>query len=551
MRRMTLTLLVIPLLLGLLPGVGAASAPRASTGERMPTVAANGPVVPDSYIVVVADAEPAAVAQAHARAHAAQVTRVYRFALRGYAARLSERAAAAIARDPRVVSVEPETLQTIDAQTLPTGIDRIEVDRTPSVTTTGAGTAVAVPVAVIDTGIADHPDLNVAGRMDCTVVTGGSIFNRRYSCIAGGTDTNGHGTHVAGTIAAKDDGAGVVGVAPGAPLYAVKVCPTSSCPDGAILAGIDWLAGERASGALGVAAANFSISSADSSNDCANPANATHRAICGLVDQGVVFAMAAGNEGRLKVPYPVALSVSAIADFDGMAGGQAGPTCRTDVDDTLADYSNYGPAVRLAAPGTCIESTWLAGGYNTISGTSMATPHATGAVALYLHANGLLPAADAAGVRAIEDAITGAALPQGTAKHACSYDDAKLGGPLLFTNGAGFGGDGTCGVATPDDPPEPGLLTLALRDVSKVSGTVWRPAVAATVSANGAPAAGATVEASWSGVLTGSGSCTTASDGTCQVSLGSTKNRGTIEVLVTSVGGSDEWLGASSIALSR
>jgi subtilisin len=551
MRRVMLSLIAVAVLLGALPSNVGAAVPAVAGDGHGPAVAATGPVVPGSYLVVLADVDPAAVAQDHARSHDAEVTRVYRFALRGYAARLSDRAAAAIARDPRVLSVEPETLQTIAAQTLPTGIDRIEVDRNPTVSTDGSGTSVAVPVAVIDTGIADHPDLNVAGRVDCTVTASRSPLNRTYSCAAGGTDTNGHGTHVAGTIAAIDDGVGVVGVAPGAPLYAVKVCPTSSCPDGAIVAGIDWLAGETASGRLDVAAANFSISSADSSNGCATPANATHRAICGLVDRGVVFAMAAGNEGRLKVPYPVALSVSAIADFDGLAGGQGSPTCRADVDDTLADFSNYGPAVRLAAPGTCIESTWVGAGYATISGTSMATPHATGAVALYLHANGSSPARDAEGVGAIEAAIIGAALPQGTADHACSYDDAKLGGPLLFTNATVFGGTGTCGIATPGDPPPTAELTLALRDASKVTGSVWRPAVAATVTADGAPTAGVAVTASWSGVLSGTGSCTTATDGTCQLSLGSTKASGTITVTITSVGGVDTWHGASGLVLTR
>jgi subtilisin len=556
-RRTMWILLLSLLLLGALPTVGTALAP---TVDR--DAAASGPVVAGSYIVVLADhAAPSDVALEHARRHGAEVTRVYRSALQGYAGRMTARAAEAIARDPRVLSVEPERLQSIQQQTLPTGIDRIEVDQNPTVTTNGSGERqVALPVAIIDTGIAEHPDLNVVGRMDCTVVSGGSIFNRKYSCVSGGSDSNGHGTHVAGTVAARDDGVGVVGVAPGAPLYAVKVCPTSSCPSGAIIAGIDWVAGKKqdanagAVGGIDFAAANFSISTADSSNMCANPADATHQAICGLVGKGVVFAMAAGNDGREKTPYPVALSVSAVADFDGMGGGAGSPTCRTDQDDTLADFSNYGSKVRLAAPGVCIHSTWNDGGYNTISGTSMATPHATGAVALYLHANGKSPAEDAGGVLAIESAIIGAGLPQGTsAENPCSYDDARLGGPLLFTNATAFKGSGECTTVDGpvDPPPDPGTMSLALRDVSKTTGPLWRPAVAATVTSDGVPAGGVIVSATWSGVLSGSGSCTTATDGTCQLSLGSTRSTGTIDLTIESVGGSPSWDGAERITLTR
>ena len=416
-------------------------------------------MVPDSYIVVLAEGHPSEVAHEHAQRHGVELGYIYEHALQGYAATMSARAASAIARDPRVVSVEPETVETIQSQTLPTGIDRIETDRNPTVTTDDGGVSVNVPIAVIDTGIADHPDLNIGGRVDCTVRSGGGPF-ASYSCDEGeGGDGNGHGTHVAGTIGAKDDGEGVVGVAPGTPLWSVKVCPTNSCPSGAIIAGIDWVAGQRSSEQIDFAAANFSISSADSNNSCENPANATHEAICGLVDEGVSFVMAAGNDNREKVAYPVALSVSAIADFDGEAGGAGEPTCRDDEDDTLASFSNYGEKVRIAAPGVCILSTWNDGGYNTISGTSMAAPHVAGAVALYLHANELEPADDADGVRAIEDAITGAAHPQGTSDaNPCSYDDGRLGGPLLFVNAEDFDGDGTCGVAGEDDgepDPEP------------------------------------------------------------------------------------------------
>jgi subtilisin family serine protease len=157
------------------------------------------------------------------------------------------------------------------------------------------------------------------------------------------------------------------------------------------------------------------------------------------------FNIAAGNDGRLKEAYPEVTAVSALADFDGLAGGDGSPTCRSDQDDTLADFSNFGPDVDIAAPGVCILSTWKDGGYNTISGTSMATPHMTGAVALYLHANGQAPAQDATGVQAIEDAIYAAAHPQASE---CGFTNEHAGDgsdePLLFVNHANFNGTGVC-----------------------------------------------------------------------------------------------------------
>jgi subtilisin len=560
MRQVTSLVTVGSLVFALLSG--AAIAGEAEAGAGSVDAAPGAPVVAGSYLVVLDDGRPDAVAQEHARRHGAEVERIYRFALQGYAARMSERAAVAIARDPRVVRVEPETLESIQAQGLPFGVDRIEADKNLTITTDGTGTKpVGIPIAIIDTGIAAHADLNVAGRVDCTVASGGSPFNRTYSCVAGGGDDNGHGTHVAGTVAAKDNGIGVVGVAPGAPLWAVKVCPTGSCPSGAIIAGIDWVAGQKqtangGSGGVDFAAANFSISSADSGNSCTKPANTTHEAICGLVDKGVIFAMAAGNDGREKTPYPIALSVSAIADFDGLGGGAGSPTCRTDEDDTLANFSNHGPNVRIAAPGVCIRSTWNDGSYNTISGTSMATPHVTGAVALYLHANKTKPATTATGVRAIENAITGAALLQGTSKHACSYDDTRLGGPLLFTNATAFGGNGTCDVVGGQEPPTepvPATFALGLTDASKTGGPWWRPAVSAKVtnSATGSPVAAATVTADWSGALNGAGSCTTGTDGTCLLELGRTQSSDTIDVTIESVGGATTWDGDEKLLLTR
>ncbi len=410
------------------------------------TVAAAG-AAPQSVVVVFSDAvaDPASLAADLGLQHGFSPRHVYTIALRGFVATLPVHAIAAMRRNPSVVAVEPEAVQQI-ADTLPTGIDRIDADRLLPGLTTSNGVTVDADVAIIDTGIYRHAELNVAGGYNAT-----SRNRDNWS------DGNGHGTHVAGTVAALDNGSGVVGVAPGARVWAVRVCKTGrTCLTGDMVAGIDWIAQRKAEfndgsgdGDAGVnfAVANMSLTSSDDAIPCPT-ADAVHRAVCGLVATGVVFVQAAANENRVKNAYPEVMSVSALADFDGKPGGLGAATCRSDVDDTRADFSNYGPTTDIAAPGVCIRSTWNDGGYAVLSGTSMAAPHVAGAVALYLHQNRFVPASNASGVDNIETAIIGSALTQGDP---CGYynDKAGVGSTerLLFVNGPAFGGNGSCGPA--------------------------------------------------------------------------------------------------------
>jgi subtilisin family serine protease len=355
----------------LIPLAGLAVPASAAPGVPPP-----GPrTVAGAWIVTL---EPGAsserVANAHALRHGARVDHVYGHAVRGYAARMSDQKAARIAQDPRVASVERDEVVTLDAQSIPTGIDRIDGEVSSAVAGNGSG-AVDVDVAVLDTGIAAHPDLNVVGGRNCT--TGSKTAY---------TDRHGHGTHVAGTIAAKDDSNGVVGVAPGARLWAVKVLnDQGSGTRSGIICGIDWV---TAKGGIEVANMSLGGSGTEPTGTTCSTGDAYHDAICRSVTSGVTYAVAAGNSAtdsanHVPAAYDEVITVSALADFNGVAGGGAAATCRADVDDTFADFSNFGLDVDLIAPGVCITSTWPGGGYNTISGTSMASPHVAGAAALY------------------------------------------------------------------------------------------------------------------------------------------------------------------------
>lgn len=332
------------------------------------------------YIVVLDKTAPVSTAMTTAESsYGASVDDVYHAALNGYSAQMTPAEAKALALSPGVQSVTPNRRFTIDTQRLPTGIHRIhaQVKRRPP-----AGLKrrhVNVDVAVIDTGVdLNHPDLNVyrKGAHNCTQTE------------LNADDGNGHGTHVAGTIGALDNNIGVVGVAPGARIWPVRVFGPSGAGSLAdVICGVDYVTRH----ANQIEVANMSLSSPGGRDDhnCGHTfGDPLHMAICRSVHAGVTYVVAAGNEAQnasLSTPsaYDEVITVSALADFNGRPGGGAKATCRPDQDDTLADFSNYGQDVDLIAPGVCIRSTWKGGKYAVLSGTSMASPHVAGAAALY------------------------------------------------------------------------------------------------------------------------------------------------------------------------
>lgn len=355
-----------------------------------------GQAVPGRYIVVLRDdANARNVAEEHSRRLSAEVTSIYEHALRGYAAKIPSARLSEVKSDPRVLFVQPDSTAVAFEQTIPTGVKRIDAELSPTAQINGIDDRVNANVAVIDTGINNtHPDLNVAGARN---------FATFFSPNNNYEDGHGHGTHVAGTIAAQDNSNGAVGVAPGAKLYGVKVLSNSGTGfQSWIIKGIDWVTGRKAEfndgsgdGDPGVnfAVANMSLGGSGTDGSCES--NAYHKAICNSVAAGVTYTVAAGNSNAdfqnfVPATYSEVLTVTAVSDSDGVPGGQgAAPSCRTgEKDDYAATFSNYATLASdqnhtIAAPGVCIYSTWKSGGYNTISGTSMASPHIAGAAAIY------------------------------------------------------------------------------------------------------------------------------------------------------------------------
>jgi hypothetical protein len=329
-----------------------------------------------TYIIVFNENERTdSAADALARAHNLRTLHKYNHAIKGMSAEVPEGRLNGLRNDPRVAYIEKDQVVSIFSQTTPTGIRRIFADGNENLNINGTDDVrVDADVAVIDTGVdQNHPDINLFRRTNCA---SGGPFNKKCNDDSG-TDGNGHGTHVAGTIGAIDNGIGVVGVAPGVRIWSVRVLDNSGSGYMSwIIAGIDWVTANASE----IEVANMSLG-------CECTSAALNTAISNSVDAGITYVVAAGNSNKdastfSPANHPKVITVSALADFDGLPGGLGSPTCRTDEDDTLANFSNWGELINVTAPGVCITSTWKGGGYSTISGTSMASPHVAGAAAV-------------------------------------------------------------------------------------------------------------------------------------------------------------------------
>lgn len=381
--------------------------------QIMGTVQPAGKIIPGRYIVVLnRGASPGDVLRTHGLA----AEHIFEAALNGFSATIPAARLAALQRNPRVAYVEADQEVTAFGQTLPAGVDRIDADLNGTAKINGMDEQVNVDIAIIDTGIELlHPDLNVYKNV--TFVKG----------TKNGNDDNGHGTHVAGIAAAKDNSAGVVGVSPGARLWAVKVLDRNG--NGymsGVIKGVDYVTAN----ASYIDVANMSLGGGISS--------ALNTAIYNSVAKGVVYAVAAGNSGTdaantSPASSPDVLAVSAIVDTDGKCGG-LGTETSYGADDTFAAFSNFGSVVDIAAPGMNIYSTYKGRTYATMSGTSMASPHVAGAAGLYVARNG--KPTSSAGAATVRSAIIIAGAPQAPL---CPIDASGSGG---------FTGD-------PDSYPEP------------------------------------------------------------------------------------------------
>jgi subtilisin family serine protease len=426
-------------------------------------------VIPGRYIVVYKDSvtDPDAATDRKVRAAGGRKHHSYSSALKGFAATLSDDAVQRLRNDPDVDYVEQD--QTVSVAAVESqatwGLDRIDqVDRPLDTqyhyNLTGAG----VYAFIIDTGIrATHAEFGgrvIAGFKSSDVLDG-----------SGTDDCDGHGTHVSGTV-----GGATYGVAKGVTLVPVRVldCTGSGTWSG-VVAGIDWVAQQTDKRP---AVANMSLGGGLSS--------VVNSAVARATAAGVTMVVAAGNDNKDACQFSPASEPSAIT------------VGATTSSDQRASFSNYGKCVDIFAPGLGITSSWNTSdtATNNISGTSMATPHATGVAALALQAN---PAASPAAVASF--LVTKASVNK--------LASIGSGSPnlLLFSLAAG----------APTEPPPVTVAVKALTGQKTSASTGWAAKVTITVRNvnTGQSVANAVVKGSFA--PGGSGQCTTTSTGSCSI----------------------------------
>ena len=266
-----------------------------------------------------------------------------------------------------------EAREAVPSDHLPSGVIRVGGGfRVPR------GSGWPPSVAIVDTGIdASNPDLNVVGGINCAT-KGSDEWN----------DTHGHGTALAGVLGAKRNGQGIIGVAPGADLYSVRVFADEIVvSEETVLCGLQWVYDNAEKIDVALVAFNRPDGLPVDSN-C--DSDKLRQVICRLFEAGVTVIAAAGNQktdaaGFAPAKLNEVITVGALVDFDGIPGGLGSPTCGPGTDDEIADFSNTGSVVDLFAPGVCIETTKLEGLEETVnpSGTSLAAAHVAGAAAIY------------------------------------------------------------------------------------------------------------------------------------------------------------------------
>jgi subtilisin family serine protease len=391
----------------------------------------------DPYVVTLQDG--ASVDRVLRDAHLPAPKLRYAAALTGFAADLNRPQLERLLAEDAVVSVEP------DAELRAMGMQALAAGETapPGIRRSGGATAAlahapaTTAVAVIDSGVdLANAELDAASGVNC---------------VKPGTpaqDDNGHGTNVAGIIAARNTGKGVVGVAPGTRVYAVKVLNNRAVGTlSQFLCGINWVAANAA--ALDIRTANMSIGGVGYSDGACGAVSkdSQHKAICTATAAGVTFVVSAGNAGTdfartVPAAYPEVLTATAMTDTDGLPGAKGPASCaRKELDDRHGTYSSYAvkaadAAHAIAAPGTCIVSAGIGGKSSTYTGTSQAAPHVAGAVAL-CHGSGgvagpcagLAPAGVIARVRA--DATAAMSLSTGFLGDPLRPVSGKVFGPLV------------------------------------------------------------------------------------------------------------------------
>ena len=382
-----LTATVTGAVLALVPGVATASPPdRHASADRGPAPV-HGTSATDRYIVVFEKGtsdDAVRAARSDARSQGARIHHTYRTALDGFAATLPASALRGLRHNPRVDYLEADRqVRATDTQSPATwGLDRIDQRALPlnnafTYDRAGAG----VTAYIIDTGIRrTHAEFSGRAVSGYTAISDGR----------GTDDCHGHGTHVAGTV-----GGETYGVAQDVGLVAVRVldCQGSGANSG-VIAGVDWVTSNHTAGSPAVA--NMSLGGGVSS--------ALDTAVNNSINDGVTYALAAGNDNGANACNS---SPSRVA-----AGLTVGSTTNTDA---RSSFSNIGSCLDLFAPGSNITSAWIGSdsATNTISGTSMATPHVAGAAAAYLQGT---PSASPATVSnaIVSNATTGVVTNAGT-----------------------------------------------------------------------------------------------------------------------------------------